>query len=397
MRNNTLAFLAAAVVLTVFSGTTYTIYASDLLKDISAGAGRENVLAEAYGSDLSPLAGAEKILEDDISASDDFSVSSDTVLSNSAEKSTEENNEDPFEGLCLADVENSMNVREEPSENSALAGYLYKDCVGTVLEQKNGWTHLISGELEGWAKSSYLLFGDEAEQRIKETSEEVATVTAETLRVRKEAAADAEVSSLLAKGQEVNVLEEGENWTAIEYDDGTEGTDSGYVSSAYIKVGYDFNEGETYDEVQARLAKEEEAKKKAAAAKVSASRTKATTITNTGAAAASTDDVTLLAALIQCECGYEPYEGQLAVGAVVVNRAKGRYGSISAAVYAPGQFGPASSGKLAVTLAAGAIGATARQAAQQAISGVSNVGTATHFRNIRSGYSGIVIGNHVFW
>lgn len=36
--------------------------------------------------------------------------------------------------------------------------------------------------------------------------------------------------------------------------------------------------------------------------------------------AASYDDVTLLAALIQCEAGSEPYEGKLAVGAVVVNR-----------------------------------------------------------------------------
>ena len=37
------------------------------------------------------------------------------------------------------------------------------------------------------------------------------------------------------------------------------------------------------------------------------------------------------------------------------------------------------------------------QAAQEAMSGVSYIGTATHFRSIKSGYSGIVIGNHVFW
>ena len=37
------------------------------------------------------------------------------------------------------------------------------------------------------------------------------------------------------------------------------------------------------------------------------------------------------------------------------------------------------------------------QAAQEAMSGVSYVGNATKFRNIRSVYTGIVIGNHVFW
>nr|MCR5774913.1 cell wall hydrolase [Lachnospiraceae bacterium] len=119
-------------------------------------------------------------------------------------------------------------------------------------------------------------------------------------------------------------------------------------------------------------------------------------VTNNGGISASTDDETLLAALIQCECN-GPYEAQLAVGAVVVNRANGGYGSISNAIYAPYQFGPASSGKLARTLSSGAISATARQAAHDAINGVSNVGNAKYFRNVSSGHAGIVIGNHVYW
>ena len=104
----------------------------------------------------------------------------------------------------------------------------------------------------------------------------------------------------------------------------------------------------------------------------------------------------MLAALIQCECN-GPYDAQLAVGAVVVNRAKAGYGSISNAIYAPYQFGPASSGKLAATISSGAISASARQAAKDAISGVSNVGGARYFRNVKSGHAGVVIGNHVYW
>ena len=113
-------------------------------------------------------------------------------------------------------------------------------------------------------------------------------------------------------------------------------------------------------------------------------------------AAVSADDETLLAALIQCECN-GPYDAQLAVGSVVVNRAKFGYGSISNAIYAPGQFGPASSGKLNLTLSTGAISASARQAAKDALSGISNVGNARYFRNVKSGHEGIVIGNHVYW
>ncbi len=112
--------------------------------------------------------------------------------------------------------------------------------------------------------------------------------------------------------------------------------------------------------------------------------------------AAAPSDAYLLAALIQCECN-GPYEAQLAVGAVVMNRVKSGYGSISKAIYAPHQFGPASSGKLARTMATGAISATAMQAANDAINGVSNVGNARYFRNVSSGHEGIVIGNHVYW
>lgn len=52
------------------------------------------------------------------------------------------------------------------------------------------------------------------------------------------------------------------------------------------------------------------------------------------------DDVQLLARVINAEAGKEPYEGQVAVGAVVVNRTKsGRFPrEISDVIYQPGQF-----------------------------------------------------------
>ena len=75
----------------------------------------------------------------------------------------------------------------------------------------------------------------------------------------------------------------------------------------------------------------EEAAKKAEEEK--AKRTK-----NLGAISASTDEVTLLAALIQAESGNQPYEGQLAVGAVVMNRVRsgGYPNSIQGVIAQPG-------------------------------------------------------------
>ena len=105
----------------------------------------------------------------------------------------------------------------------------------------------------------------------------------------------------------------------------------------------------------------------------------------------------LLAALIHCEARGESYEGQLAVGAVVMNRVRSAAypNSIHGVIYASGQFSPAMSGKVNRVLESGKIYPSCIQAAEEALSGVSNVGDLTHFRR-NDGRDGIVIGNHVF-
>ena len=109
-------------------------------------------------------------------------------------------------------------------------------------------------------------------------------------------------------------------------------------------------------------------------------------------------DRELLARLIQCEAGGESYEGQLAVGSVVMNRVRcgGYPNSIAEVIYASGQFVPASKGRMESLILNGNIKASCVQAAQEVIGGRCNVGDALHFR--RAGNrQGTVIGNHVFW
>ena len=134
----------------------------------------------------------------------------------------------------------------------------------------------------------------------------------------------------------------------------------------------------------------EAAKEAAKAAKES----KKTETTQGEAVSAGADDLTLLAAIIECEAGGESYECQLAVGAAVINRVKsGSYpNSISGVIYQKGQFGPASSGKLARKLS-GRISSSCYSAAQEAMSGVDNTGGCTSFNDHGSGIS---IGNMKF-
>ncbi len=306
----------------------------------------------------------------------------------------------PYDKLVMANVEEAVNVRDSASEDGKLLGKFFKECGGEILEKGNGWTKVKTGDLIGWIKNDYLMFGDEAIKLAESSVEKKATCTTDCLRVRKSADPDGTVLDLLAEGDQIGVLGEEGEWTKVEFSDG----DIGYVSSEYVTVADLLGTGKTMEVIQAEeeaVKKEKEKAEAAAASKKSdgsSGQTTETAKTKTGAVAAGVSDQVLLAALIQAEGGNQPYEGQVSVGTVVMNRLKsGRYGtSISSVIYAKGQFGPAGSGQVAQIAAAGPK-ASCLAAAQDAINGVSYIGGATHFRNIRSGYPGIVIGSHVFW
>lgn len=110
-------------------------------------------------------------------------------------------------------------------------------------------------------------------------------------------------------------------------------------------------------------------------------------------------DRTLLANLIYCEAGGEPYEGKLAVGSVVINRVlSSKYAdTVVGVIYQKGQFSPVRSGRFALALEANKANADCYRAADEAMSGVTNVGNCVYFRTPIPGLTGIAIGNHIFY
>ena len=301
-----------------------------------------------------------------------------------------------YDKLVMANVEEAVNIRDEASEKGKLIGKFYKECGGTILQKESDWTKLQTGEVTGWVKNDYLLFGNEAVKLAEKVVEKTATCTTDCLRVRQSADTNGKVLDLLAEGDQIGVLDELGEWVEVEYSDG----DTGYVSSEYVEIADALGTGETMEAIVAREKAQKEAEIKAATnvAKASATASSAVSPTVTASVAAGASDVVLLAALIQAEAGTQPFEGQVAVGNVVTNRlATGRYGnSLYSVIYAKSQFGPAGSGQVAQIIANGPK-ATCVAAAQAALSGTNYVGTATHFRNVKSGNQGIVIGAHVFW
>lgn len=107
----------------------------------------------------------------------------------------------------------------------------------------------------------------------------------------------------------------------------------------------------------------------------------------------------LLANLIYCEAGGEPYEGQVAVGAVVINRVlSSRYpDTVVGVIYQKSQFSPAGSGRLELALAQNKATPSCYKAADEAMAGVTNVGSCLYFRTPIPGLTGINIGGHVFY
>lgn len=119
----------------------------------------------------------------------------------------------------------------------------------------------------------------------------------------------------------------------------------------------------------------------------------------TEAAAAKEESVQeerkLLASIIFCEAGNQPFSGQVAVGAVVLNRMDSSQfpDSMEEVIYQPGQFGPVATGWLDRVRRESGYTESAMQAAEAALNGENPIGECLYFDQ---GGHGMKIGAHYF-
>lgn len=157
------------------------------------------------------------------------------------------------------------------------------------------------------------------------------------------------------------------------------------------------------EEVNAKLekAKEEEARRLAAeeaARETSASGSGGTT--TGGVIDASVDEVTLMAALLDCEAHHE-YNSMLAVATVIMNRVEDpRFpNTIRGVIYAKGQFEPVWTGRLDAALDRGPT-SLALEVTQDAVNGKRLASVADCYFFLYAPYTdrdGVVIGDNVFF
>lgn len=251
---------------------------------------------------------------------------------------------DPWANKLMTN-ELALNVRSTASEEGEIVGRLHKGDLADIISSQDGWYQISSGTVSGFVKAEYAVTGQGAE----ELADSIGSENLGTAETAEEIAANEKA----------------------------------------------WEEAKAKKEAEAKAAYEKAAAAKAssqAAVSLSQEKTSSAYQTNTSA-----DDVTLMAAIIQLEAGNEPYEGQVAVGSVIMNRLRRGYAStIQGVIFQKGQFYSSSSTRLSNVLSKG-VKSSCISAAQEALAGRDEVGGRTQFRPVSSGKSGLVIGHHVFF
>lgn len=160
-----------------------------------------------------------------------------------------------YENLGVAKVNDYVNVRKKPNEESKIVGKLYKNGVAKVLKEKDGWYKISSGNVEGFVKKDFLVVGDE--ELVEKVGKRLAVVNTDTLRVRKKADQESGVITLAGGGDKLKVVnEDKEGWVKIKLQ-----SSKGYVSSDYVDLVTEFQYAESREEEERRLAEEEAARR----------------------------------------------------------------------------------------------------------------------------------------
>ena len=169
----------------------------------------------------------------------------------------EEMKED-YSNLVIADVNDYVNIRSLPSEEGEIIGKLYDNSVGNFLEEENGWYKIESGSCIGYVKAEFCVTGEAANELAKEVGRRIATVTTETLNVRKEPNTKTSIIGQVPLDEVLTVTDEAGGWVQIRVEEGY-----GYVSADYVTLSTEFTKAESREEEKARLKKEEEERRAA--------------------------------------------------------------------------------------------------------------------------------------
>ena len=166
-------------------------------------------------------------------------------------KETNTATESKYANKAVADIYSTttLNIRKKGSINAKIVGKMKKGNIATVLKKGSEWSKVRSGNVTGYVKNQYLVFGDEIKNFAKQNVKKVAKVQTETLRVRKKASTDSKIVTLVSEDDKLKVKKQTDDWAKVKIDGQT-----GYVSKDYAKVTYSFGKAKSMKQIQAEQA-----------------------------------------------------------------------------------------------------------------------------------------------
>lgn len=318
-------------------------------------------------------------------------------------------------------IQEYLNIRTQPDGD--VVGKLYPASWGRVIEQKDGWSRIQSGDVDGWVNTEYIHIGA---TNIHKNIPLYAVVQADILNIRLTPEIADNVYTQGHLGEEFGVLDFEEGWVKISCD-GKEG----YLNYDFVTIRPDYQtavsiaqekelqrieaerleaerlEAERIEAERVRAQQEAQAQKirqeeELRRQQEAAQEAPVATITNEPVSL-SYEDIHLIASVIMLEAKNQPYEGKIAVANVILNRVKSGYwgSTVSQVVYAPNQFYGSNTGLLASFIQQGP-NQECLNAVYDACAGVSVVENAIFFislpkANVDAYTYYRVIGNHCFF
>jgi len=170
---------------------------------------------------------------------------------------TETEDVQEYADLAIANVTNYVNVRAEPNVDSPILGKIYDGAVAHVLSvagEENDWFQVISGNVEGYIKAEYFLYGEEARAEIDHYVTRYAVVIADRLNVRENPSIESKRVGYIDNGERAKILEDQGEWLRVQYTDSA----TGYVAAQYVTVSEEFAYAKTLEEEAAELAAKRE-------------------------------------------------------------------------------------------------------------------------------------------
>lgn len=166
------------------------------------------------------------------------------TVSKEQEKAAKEEEEkkavvDSYKNLGIVEVTGYLNVRETASPDADVIGKLQDGGACEILDDSTEeWYHISSGGIEGYISAEYVLTGEKAREKAMDEAALRATITADSLNIRKEPGTSAEVVGQALKGERYLVKSQEDGWIQIS---------SGYISDDYATVAYGLNEARKLD------------------------------------------------------------------------------------------------------------------------------------------------------